>query len=407
MNTKSYMRTAVVALLTAFAFFAESSAKVQAVELEIKPEDRVIFLGGTFVERMQYSGFLEATLVATDTKGNQTFRNLGWSGDTPWGHARAVFGGQPDGYKRLVKDTEEAKPTLIVYAYGNNAAFDGKEAIAAFLQQYESLINDLQKRTRARAALILPREYDSLGGQLPDQTKYNAVVREFRTAIRELAKAKDIPVLDPDADNVVRKLQLTENGVHLTDRGYWHTAVTLAKQMGRGSSIDWRVELGAGSPIGENTDLTDVVSSADGASFVALDRVLPMPPCPGGSSEHESVGKLVVKGLDPGDYVLRIDGVKNVAASAQQWASGVSLASRGGSQQAHQLRSSLSGKNELFFYRYRPQNETYLFLFRKHEQGNNAGEIPQFDPLIENKEREIAVLRVPIKHKYQLRKATN
>ncbi len=57
------------------------------------------------------------------------------------------------------------------------------------------------------------------------------------------------------------------------------------------------------------------------------------------------------------------------------------------------LRQAIFGKNELFFYRHRPQNETYLFLFRKHEQGNNAVEIPQFDPLIETKEKEIAELR--------------
>jgi hypothetical protein len=56
------------------------------------------------------------------------------------------------------------------------------------------------------------------------------------------------------------------------------------------------------------------------------------------------------------------------------------------------LRRVIGEKNELFFHRYRPQNETYLFLFRKHEQGNNAVEIPQFDPLIEEKEKEIARL---------------
>ncbi len=44
-------------------------------------------------------------------------------------------------------------------------------------------------------------------------------------------------------------------------------------------------------------------------------------------------------------------------------------------------------KDQLFFHRYRPQNETYLFLFRKHEQGNNAVEIPQFDPLIQGSGR--------------------
>lgn len=57
------------------------------------------------------------------------------------------------------------------------------------------------------------------------------------------------------------------------------------------------------------------------------------------------------------------------------------------------LRQAIFEKNELFFHRHRPQNETYLFLFRKHEQGNNAVEIPQFDPLIEAKEKEIALLR--------------
>ncbi|MGI9474638.1 MAG: SGNH/GDSL hydrolase family protein [Rubripirellula sp.] len=52
-------------------------------------------------------------------------------------------------------------------------------------------------------------------------------------------------------------------------------------------------------------------------------------------------------------------------------------------EESHEsVRRRVSEKNQLFFHRYRPQNETYLFLFRKHEQGNNAVEIPQFDPLI-------------------------
>ncbi|MEX0867342.1 MAG: hypothetical protein WD030_08280, partial [Pirellulales bacterium] len=59
-------------------------------------------------------------------------------------------------------------------------------------------------------------------------------------------------------------------------------------------------------------------------------------------------------------------------------------------------------KNELFFHRYRPQNETYLFLFRKHEQGNNAVEIPQFDPLVEAEEKRIAELRQPKQHTYRI-----
>jgi len=46
-------------------------------------------------------------------------------------------------------------------------------------------------------------------------------------------------------------------------------------------------------------------------------------------------------------------------------------------------------KNRLYFYNWRPQNITYLLGFRKHEQGQNAKELPQFIPLIEEKEATI------------------
>lgn len=57
-----------------------------------------------------------------------------------------------------------------------------------------------------------------------------------------------------------------------------------------------------------------------------------------------------------------------------------------GSEAARKL---IREKNELYFHRWRPQNETYLFGFRKHEQGKNGIEIPKFDPLVEEKERAI------------------
>lgn len=56
------------------------------------------------------------------------------------------------------------------------------------------------------------------------------------------------------------------------------------------------------------------------------------------------------------------------------------------------LRAKIVEKNQLFFHRWRPQNETYLFGFRKHEQGKNGAEIPQFDPLVVKAEAEIAVM---------------
>ncbi len=60
---------------------------------------------------------------------------------------------------------------------------------------------------------------------------------------------------------------------------------------------------------------------------------------------------------------------------------------------AEELRRVIVEKNKLFFNRWRPQNETYLFGFRKYEQGQNAKEIPMFDPLVEEQEEKIFELR--------------
>ena len=53
------------------------------------------------------------------------------------------------------------------------------------------------------------------------------------------------------------------------------------------------------------------------------------------------------------------------------------------------LTESILRKDEWFFHRHRPQNETYLMLFRKHEQGNNMVDLPQFDALIDELEPQL------------------
>lgn len=68
-----------------------------------------------------------------------------------------------------------------------------------------------------------------------------------------------------------------------------------------------------------------------------------------------------------------------------------------GSEQLEKLRAAVIAKNELFFHRWRPQNETYLFGFRKHEQGRNAKEVAEFDPLVAKAEEEIAKIRKGLK----------
>ena len=57
------------------------------------------------------------------------------------------------------------------------------------------------------------------------------------------------------------------------------------------------------------------------------------------------------------------------------------------------LSQAVRHKNGQFFHRWRPANWTYLFGFRKHEQGRNAVEIPKFDPIVETWDQKIEKLR--------------
>jgi len=66
------------------------------------------------------------------------------------------------------------------------------------------------------------------------------------------------------------------------------------------------------------------------------------------------------------------------------------------SPQVDQMRQAIIVKDKLFFHRWRPANETYLRLFRKHEQGQNAKELPMFDPLISEQEKTIEAMKQKI-----------
>src|SRR5437667_5686132 len=112
--------------------------------------------------------------------------------------------------------------------------------------------------------------------------------------------------------------------------------------------------------------------------------------------------QMQIEGLKAGRYELKVDGKTLLVAEEKQFRRGINIHRGPQFEQAEALRQAILKKNELFFNRSRPQNETYLFGFRKHEQGQNAKEIPMFDPLIEKQEAEIAKLRKPKKYLFEL-----
>lgn len=98
------------------------------------------------------------------------------------------------------------------------------------------------------------------------------------------------------------------------------------------------------------------------------------------------------KGLTENSIHLSDDGYRRTAELVEQGLGWKPLGDPSVAQE--KLRLTIVEKNRLYFHRWRPQNVTYLFGFRKHEQGKNAAEVPLFEPLVEEQEKEITRLLV-------------
>jgi lysophospholipase L1-like esterase len=380
---------------------------------ELLDGDRVVFIGNTFIERDQVYGYLETMLTARWPDRNITFRNLGWSGDTVWGEARARFGTAADGFQHLKDHVEAIKPTVLFIGYGANEAFDGEPGLPRFERGLNSLIEMLAAATAPNARMIVlsPLQQENHGPPLANPMLHNEELMRYSDLIQSVARARGLRFVDllPEISDPPRGRAgtfLTDNGVHLSDYGYWRVAHAILRDL-RLEPRSWSVELGKdGTPAkvtGVRIDKFEKL--AHGMRFEATAERLPSPRRPSRHKERyaritefgEAVGTEGVFGdLAPGQYSLRIDNesgtIKTTGPAMIPYES----------DRIEQLRRTIIEKNRLYFHRWRPQNETYLFGFRKHEQGQNAAEVPKFDPLVEELEAKIAKLRVPVKHTYEL-----
>lgn len=391
-------------LLPALCASLALSFGADASLVRLKAGDRIVFIGSALVEREQRYGYWEFALTAGLAGKAIQVRNLGWSGDTVFGEAQAGFGSPADGFRHLKEHVLSLKPTVIVVGYGRNESFEGPSGLPRFVAGLNTLLDALAP-SGARFVLLSPTKQEDLGRPLPDPARNNRNLKEYGEAIRQLASRRGMTFVDLyDLGRIGAKdtPPLTDNEVHLTAFGYRTMAPVVARGLGL-PEPGWSVELDAGGHVISATGVKTESLPAGGTSFRATDASLPLPPS-GSKDLPDRV--LKVRGLPAGSYSLTIDGKHVATAPADAWGAGVSLTGGPETDQAEKLRRAIVAKNRLYFHRWRPQNETYLFGFRKHEQGQNAREIPQFDPLVAESEKEIARLAVPVAHTYELKRNT-
>lgn len=284
---------------TVMFFFPLLMTSAIAPPFELKDGDRVAWIGSTITEREQKYGYWETALLCQWPDRKITIRNLGWSGDTVEGIARAGFDMPAKGYERLVKAVKDQKPTVIFISYGSVEALEGWTP-SRFGKGLQTLLDDLAE-VKARTVLFTPTPLEGKNKEGNDRlAAFAQVIRDFHD--REGYSTADLSfLLNNHQKKAEPGLNFTDNGLHFSEAGYESTIPDLFSSL----NLSWA---------GVNPD------------------------------KFEAVRKAVIK------------------------------------------------KNELFFHYWRPQNETYLFGFRKHEQGNNAKEVTEFEKLIENAEKEIQKL---------------
>lgn len=385
-------------LMTSTAAAENQSARPATFEL--RDGDRVVLLGSTFFERENKYGYIETALTARYPGRKITFRNLGWDGDTVWAESRGIFDPPDVGYRRMLEQIAGIKPTVIFVAYGNNEAFGGPEGLPAFIQQYGRLLDDLAAASAegVRFVLIAPLPQLRLGGSLPDPREYNHVLGRYVSALEELARERSLPLIKLDhlisflqeAGDAAACAKWTDNGLTWKETAYRSFANAIAVEL-TGDGPHCGISMDADGKI-HRLDHVTIEAAADpaGVRLKTTPRNLPL----------EGFGLSVFQ-LPAGTYELRVDGAVVDRAPAEAWR-GRFVSNSPDVLQAEQLRRAVVEKNRLYFHHWRPQNVTYLFGFRKHEQGNNAVEVAEFEKLVAEKEREIGRLKQPVTRMYEL-----
>jgi len=280
------------------------------LQLDLRDGDRVVLVGGALIEREQQFGHVEVMLHAMYPDKKFTVRNVGWSGDTVWGEARAGFGSQKDGYKKLVEQIKATRPTVLILNYGGTEAFAGKQNIQRFIDAYSQLVTDV-KSEGMRFVYLMPAH------QITRVAKTSALLekeRSYNEALSQyVSRFQDMKTTHPGITISLQPLyespkarDFTDDGIIPNDAGYRELARVIARQLGQ-------------------TELAENNLSA-----------------------WEPIRQLIIR------------------------------------------------KNELYFHQYRPQNDTYLFGFRKHEQGQNAKEMPEFTKLIEDLDAKINEMKIKL-----------
>ena len=290
--------------LVSFSYFS-SADEPKEKSFELRNDDRVLFLGNSFFERALEYGYIETTLALSFPDRDITFRNVGWDGDTVFGHSRtggrrrAVFGDVEEGFQKMVEHVRLLKPSVIFLAYGANESFAGLGGVDNFKKGLQDLVEALSDSGKVRFVFFSPLPVSPKF--LPDPSylkERNTSLMTYSKVLSTVASKLRYPFVD--LLGPLANTEFTTNGLHPNGNGYRLIAEEITDQLNLPSA---RIELT--------------------------------------------------------------------------------------SSKSEELRLTIIKKNLLYFHRWRPRNDAFVYGERKNEQKIAQTEPAQFEPFILKKESRI------------------
>ncbi|MEW4486623.1 SGNH/GDSL hydrolase family protein [Thalassoglobus sp. JC818] len=376
-----------------------------AAEPPIRPGDRIAIVGNTFADQLRIHGYLE-TLLLQQTRDNPiSIRNLAWGGDMVSARDR------PTGFPTEEKTLREHKTDVIIACFGMGESFAGENGLEKFRSQLANLIDAYAGKTynglsTVRLILVSPIACEDLGSLTPNCDKRNEELSAYRWAMQEVASDAKIHFVDlfETSRYLMEESEgpnLTNNGIHLNDYGYWAISHSFLNQLlANERSIDsqaWTLRIDAET---QTTDSHGVaisdLSTTDSKFFFRVQETspprLPPPTAVPLPPQLDFVrDRLIVDHLRSGRYQLTIDGESIVTATAEAWAEGVAIDSSPAHQELEKFRSVVNDKNLQFTYSWKALNQVHIVGERRTSPSGQAlpQEVIEFNQLANDLDEEL------------------
>ncbi|MCA9052750.1 MAG: HEAT repeat domain-containing protein [Planctomycetaceae bacterium] len=221
--------------------------------LTLEQGNRIVLIGNTLAERMQYFGNWETLLHTRFPEHNLVVRNLGWSGDTITIRLRS------QDFQDHSHTLFDHRPDVILGFFGFNESFAGPAGVDQFKQELATFIADVRQLKYPSQTIIRftenPAPQDGSGEvtktpklvlvspianedltdrQILAGSRNNTNIALYAAAMQEVAEAHDVPVVDlftPTATAGKSATPLTFNGIHLSESGDWLVAKYLDRAL--------------------------------------------------------------------------------------------------------------------------------------------------------------------------------